>query len=56
MKKRLVTLIVSSCICMLFGQNTGKISGIITGPDGSPLPGSKVIIKCTTYGAAAYAD
>ena len=41
---------------MLFGQNTGKISGIITGPDGSPLPGANVIIKGTTYGAAADAE
>ena len=53
MKKALVTLIVSSSLCVLFAQNTGKISGVITDPDGNPLAGANIIIKGTTYGAAA---
>ncbi len=49
--KRIISmmLILSS---FTFAQSNGKISGVVTGPNGDPLPGANVLIVGTTYGAA----
>ncbi|MCH9650635.1 MAG: carboxypeptidase regulatory-like domain-containing protein [Deltaproteobacteria bacterium] len=46
MKKHLITLIGTFLICVpVFAQQTGSISGKVTGPDGDALPGVTVEAK-----------
>jgi hypothetical protein len=58
MSKRLLPIFVVLFLASsLFGQETAKVSGVVTDAEtGEPLPGANVIIQGTSYGAATDAD
>ena len=55
LKSILFTLLLSGCFYSLaFAQTTGKISGVILDAEsGDPLPGANIIVRGTSWGAAA---
>lgn len=58
MSRRLLPIFVVLFLASsLFGQETAKISGVVTDAEtGEPLPGANVIIQGTSFGAATDAD
>jgi TonB-linked SusC/RagA family outer membrane protein len=55
-KLLLLLLAVGVSTCLLQAQTTRTITGKVTGPDGSPIPNTSVIIKGTTYGTTTKTD
>jgi TonB-dependent starch-binding outer membrane protein SusC len=55
-KLLLLLLAVGVSTCLLQAQTTRIITGKVTGPDGSPIPNTSVIIKGTTYGTTTKSD
>ncbi len=55
-KLLLLLLAVGVSICLLQAQTTRTITGKVTGPDGSPIPNTSVIIKGTIYGTTTKPD
>lgn len=56
MKRVIAILSLVILPAMIFAQTNGKIAGVVTGADGTPLGGANVIVLGTSYGAAADVD
>ena len=52
--RKLTSLSICSLLLpmMLFAQTTGKVSGVVSGDDGSALPGANVVVVGTSMGGA----
>ena len=47
---------IGMCVCNMLVAQTGEISGKITDPTGSPIPGATIRIKGSKKGTSAGAD
>ena len=56
MKQTLRILVVAFLVSTVWSQTTGKISGTVTGDDGTPLVGANVVVLGTGSGASSDAD
>ena len=56
MKQTLRILVVALLVSTVWSQTTGKISGTVTGDDGTPLVGANVVVLGTGSGASSDAD
>jgi outer membrane receptor protein involved in Fe transport len=56
MRSFIVNLALIVLSLPVFAQTTGKLAGVVTGPDGEPLPGVNVVIEGSTRGAATNLD
>ena len=50
--RKLTSLSICSLLLpmILFAQTTGKVSGVVSGDDGSALPGANVVVVGTSMG------
>ena len=56
MKQILRISVVAFLVSTVWSQTTGKISGTVTGDDGTPLAGANVVVLGTGSGASSNAD
>ena len=56
MKQILRISIIAFLVSTVWSQTTGKISGTVTGDDGTPLVGANVVVLGTGSGASSNAD
>ena len=47
-----VLVLVSLASPVLLAQTSGSVSGVVTGPDGAPLPGATVTISARPFPSA----
>ena len=56
MKQILRISVIAFLVSTVWSQTTGKISGTVTGDDGTPLVGANVLVLGTGSGASSNAD
>ncbi len=56
MKRAIALLSLVVLPVMIFAQTSGKLAGVVTSDDGTPLGGANVVIEGTTMGAASDED
>jgi outer membrane receptor protein involved in Fe transport len=56
MKRVIAILSLVVLPVMIFAQTSGKLSGVVTSADGTPLAGANVVLNGTTMGAATDED
>lgn len=56
MKRAIVLLALVVLPVMILAQTSGKLTGVVTGTDGSPLAGANIVLEGTSMGAATDED